>query len=173
MEREPDMAVTGNTVEQAKHAIANVAEQATARAESGLTRAKDRTAGTLDAVAQSLRSVGNDLRGRNEETIGRFVDRAADRADQIANRLNNADPAAWIDDIEKFARREPALFIGGAIAAGLLAARFLKSSRRAEGQQPSSTQQPPRMNAAPAAERDVTDSLVHRDTPGSAGQPTF
>ena len=113
MEREPDMAVTGNTVEQAKHAIANVAEQATARAESGLTRAKDRTAGTLDAVAQSLRSVGNDLRGRNEETIGRFVDRAADRADQIANRLNNADPAAWIDDIEKFARREPALFIGG------------------------------------------------------------
>jgi hypothetical protein len=33
-----------------------------------------------------------------------------------------------VGDVENFARRQPALFIGGALALGILAARFLKSS---------------------------------------------
>ena len=171
---------SGTMAEQAKHAVANVAsqatEQASQRVESGITRGKDRTARALGAVAQSLRSVGNELRDQDEGGISRFVDRAADRADEMVNRLNNADPNTLIDDIEAFARREPAMFIGGAIAIGIVAARFLKSSRRGDERSTPSAPPTARMNATVPAERDVTDSLVHRDaipTPGSAGQPTL
>jgi len=34
-----------------------------------------------------------------------------------------------VDDAERLAHRQPALFVGGAFALGLLAARFLKSSK--------------------------------------------
>ena len=169
---------SGSLTEQAKHTVANVASQATERAsekvESGLARGKDRTAQALGAVAQSLRAFGSELRTHNEEGIGRFVDRTADRADQLVNRLNNADPHSLIDDVEDFARREPAVFIGGAIAVGLLAARFLKSSRRGGGRQPMNVQSASRTNAMVPAERDVTDSLRVRDAmPGRGpnGQP--
>lgn len=169
---------SGSLTEQAKHAVANVASQATDRAseqvESGLDRGKVRTAKALGAVAQSLRAFGNELRSQNEEGIGRFADRAADRADQMATRLNNADPHSLIDDVEDFARREPAVFIGGAIAIGLVAARFLKSSRRDASRQTPNLPAMSRANAIVPAERDVTDSLrVRDDMPqrGPNGQP--
>jgi hypothetical protein len=79
-----------------------------------------------------------------------------------------------IDDVEDFARREPAVFIGGAIAIGLVAARFLKSSRRSGGRQPMNVQSTSRANAIVPTERDVTDSLrVRDDMPprGPNGQP--
>ena len=37
-----------------------------------------------------------------------------------------------VSSTERFARREPLFFLGGAFVVGLLAARFLKSSERAE-----------------------------------------
>lgn len=176
----PDVGTSssGSLTEQAKHTVANVASQATEKAgeqvESGITRGKDRTAKALGAVAQSLRAFGNELRSHDEHGISRFADRAANRADQMANRLNNADPHTLIDDVEDFARREPALFIGGAVAIGLLAARFLKSSRRDGGRQSMSVQSANRTSALVPAERDVTDSLRVRDampTRGPNGQP--
>jgi ElaB/YqjD/DUF883 family membrane-anchored ribosome-binding protein len=169
---------SGSLTEQAKHAVTNVASQAADRAservESGLDRGKVRTAKALGAVAQSLRAFGNELRSQNEEGIGRFADRAADRADQMATRLNNADPHSLIDDVEDFARREPAVFIGGAIAIGLVAARFLKSSRRDGSRQTPNLPAMSRANAIVPTERDVTESLrVRDDMPprGPNGQP--
>ena len=60
------------------------------------------------------------------------------------------------------------------VALGLVAARFLKSSRRSRGRRNGGTEPRPVMNASTPTERDVTDSLVHRDaipTPGPAAQP--
>ena len=41
--------------------------------------------------------------------------------------LRGKDFDRMVDDLEGFARRQPALFLGGAFMLGLLAARFLKS----------------------------------------------
>ena len=94
----------------------------------------------------------------------------------MVNRLNNANPDTLLDDVEAFARREPAMFIGGAIAIGLLAARFLKSSRRSAARPLSSAQLMQRTSPNLPAERDVTDSLRYRDdipARGPNGQPAF
>ena len=160
-------------VEQAKQTVADVADQAktqaTQRVQSTVAQGKDRTARTLGAVAESLRSAGNDLRGRDEGMISQFIDRAADRASQIADHLNNRDPNALLDDVENFARREPAMFLGGAFVLGLVAARFIKSSRRADGRQMDMSQPISRSVAPVPTERDVTESLVHRDSFSTAG----
>ena len=191
MERQPDTPMTGNVmtnestpgstpqsgaegaVEQAKQTVANVANQAkgqaTEKVQSSVSQGKERTARALGAVAESLRSAGNDLRGRDEGMIGQFIDGAADRASRIADHLNNSDPNALLDDLENYARREPAVFLGGAFVVGLIAARFLKSSRGGNGRQMDTAQPISRAVAPVPTERDVTNSLVHRDSYPNAG----
>jgi hypothetical protein len=70
------------------------------------------------------------LREQNHDSVSRYIERAAIQLDHAAHYLQTAEPDELVDRVENFARREPALFIGGAFALGLLGARFLKSSRR-------------------------------------------
>jgi hypothetical protein len=116
--------------EQAKELADQVQQKATQRVESGLTKGKSQVAETLHAVNQSLLISGQQLRDRNQQNVSRYVDQLADRVQRTANYLQNTDVSEIVDGTEEFARRRPALFLGGAFALGLLGARFLKSSRR-------------------------------------------
>ena len=49
---------------------------------------------------------------------------------RAADYLDRTDSREMMHHTEQFARRQPALFLGGAFGLGLIAARFLKSSRR-------------------------------------------
>jgi hypothetical protein len=117
--------------EQAKNLAEQVQEKATERVESGITKAKGQVAESLHALNQSLLISGQQLRDRNQQGVSRYVDNLADRVQRAADYLQKTDVSEIIDRTENFARRQPALFLGGAFALGLLGARFLKSSRRA------------------------------------------
>lgn len=87
----------------------------------------------LTSVADSLRQVGDNLRGADEQNaVGKFTaqygDRLARQIESVSDYLDNADLKDITRDVERLARRQPALFVGGAFFLGLLAARFLKSS---------------------------------------------
>ena len=69
----------------------------------------------------------NELRTENE-TIARYVDQASDQLRRFADQIRQKGVGDMLDDINGFARRRPALFIGGAFLVGLGIARFLKSS---------------------------------------------
>jgi hypothetical protein len=56
------------------------------------------------------------------------MDSAVDQIERFAGYLRNRDVGQMVDDVERFARRQPGLFLGSAFTIGLLAARFLKSS---------------------------------------------
>jgi hypothetical protein len=127
--------VVEQTKEKAQELAGQVQQKATQRVESGLTRGKVQAAETLNTVAQSLIISGQQLRERKQEGIGRFVDQTADRVQRVSNYLQNTDVSEMVDRTEGFARRRPALFLGGAFALGLLGARFLKSSRRQQEKQ--------------------------------------
>jgi ElaB/YqjD/DUF883 family membrane-anchored ribosome-binding protein len=118
-------------MEKAQQVAGQVQQKATQRVESGLARGKTQAAETLNTVAQSLISTGQQLRERNQEPVSRYVDQFADRVQRVSNYLQNTDITELVDRTEQFARRRPALFLGGAFALGLLGARFLKSSNRA------------------------------------------
>lgn len=117
---------TGQVAEQAK---AQVMEQAT----NQVTSQKDRAVTSLGSVAGALRQAGQHLRDNEQAPVAQYADKAADRVEQFAQQLGSKDVQELVRDVENYARRQPAFFLGGAFALGLLAARFLKSTGQREG----------------------------------------
>ena len=74
-----------------------------------------------------IRSTGSELRNENE-TIAQYVEMAGDQMRRFADTIRQRGVADMMDDLNQFARRRPALFIGGAFLVGLGVARFLKAS---------------------------------------------
>jgi hypothetical protein len=68
------------------------------------------------------------LREQQHETIAGYVDSAADQIERFSQNLKNKDVGELVNDAQRLARRQPALFVGSAFAIGLLGARFFKSS---------------------------------------------
>jgi hypothetical protein len=120
----------GQAVEQAQQTAGKVVDQAKGQATSQITTQKERAAGGLGSVAQALRQTGQELRGQEQDTIGRYADTVAQQVERFAGYLRERDAAELVDDAEDLARRQPGLFLGGAVALGFLGTRFLMSSGR-------------------------------------------
>jgi hypothetical protein len=121
----------GQVADQAQQAAGQMVGQAREQVSSRLAGQKDRAAEGLTSVAQALRHTGQQLRDQDEQAFTGYIDSAASQVERISNYLRNNDLGQLVDDVERFARRQPALFLGGTFVLGLLSARFLKSSRPA------------------------------------------
>lgn len=100
-------------------------EQVRSRVDDG----KARVARTLGAVASSLKTSSTDMQTGDAAAIGGMVERVANQVERAASYLERSDVDELVGGVERFARRNPALFIGAAFAVGVIGARFLKSSR--------------------------------------------
>jgi hypothetical protein len=101
------------------------------RAASSLGESKGRVAEQIGAVAHAFRQAGDQLRNEGQgQRIAGLTDAMARQAEQAADYLRRADGELLRQDVERLARRQPALVLGGAFVAGLIGARFLKSSER-------------------------------------------
>ncbi len=97
------------------------------RLRSELNARKNLVSDTLTGVAESVRRVGDPLREQSASFAG-YTDKAAERLTEFATGLRDRDVAELADDVAAFARQHPGAFLAGGLAAGILAARFLKSS---------------------------------------------
>lgn len=79
-------------------------------------------------MAAAVRQSTTQLREQQHDTVARYVEQAADQIDRFTEVLRKKDVQQLMQDAQRLARRQPALFIGSAFALGLIAARFLKSS---------------------------------------------
>ena len=104
--------------------VDRVRHTAAAQLSSQKTRATD----TLGSVAAAIRQSSQPLRDNNQAMLADYAGKAADQLEQLSTRFRESDLTELIDDAKRFARRQPAVFVGAAFAAGVLAARFLKSS---------------------------------------------
>jgi 2-succinyl-5-enolpyruvyl-6-hydroxy-3-cyclohexene-1-carboxylate synthase len=111
-------------------ARAGVADKVRNAATEQLTNQKQRATDGLGSVAQAVRQSTQHLREQQHETIAWYAEQAADQIDKLSQRLRDTDVAELATDLQQLARRQPALFIGGAFALGLIGARFFKSSAR-------------------------------------------
>ena len=96
---------------------------------SQLNTQKDRATDGIGSVAQAVRQSTQHLRDQQHDTIAQYVDQAAAQLERFSTALKEKNVADLLDDAQRFARRNPAMFVGGAFAIGLLSARFFKSSR--------------------------------------------
>ncbi|MDQ3750277.1 MAG: hypothetical protein M3367_14885 [Acidobacteriota bacterium] len=125
-----------DTIGQAKESTGKVATQALGQAKdkaaSVIDEQKTNIATGLTSVADGIRQVGENLRTDDQNQVaalaGKYGESLAGQVEKFSNYINQKEIKELARDVEQFARRNPALFIGGALALGILAARFLKSS---------------------------------------------
>src|SRR5581483_2842981 len=68
------------------------------------------------------------LEGEDGSAGAKAAHRAADQAERLAGYLHGSDANGLLADLESFARRRPWAAGGIGVAAGFVAARFLKAS---------------------------------------------
>jgi hypothetical protein len=90
---------------------------------------RDRIADRAHNVARALERTGSNLNEENEQILARYANDAAERVRKISDYLSGHHVDDWIGEVETFARRQPAWFLGGAFALGVAASRFIKSSQ--------------------------------------------
>ena len=82
----------------------------------------------LGQFAQALRKAAHEGDAERNPTLQQVADRAAEGLDRFSQTLRSKDFDTMVRDVESFARSQPAVFLGAAVAVGFLAIRFLKSS---------------------------------------------
>ena len=127
------------------HVASDVAGQAKHLAESKLHDGKNFAGDQLGAVASALHSTSDVLRSK-DSAITDYVEKAAKSIDDVSIYLGTRTLAQLINDVEGFARREPAMFLGGAFFAGLMGGRFLKAMTPTSA--PKSPQEAPESGAS-------------------------
>jgi hypothetical protein len=126
--REQIRQVKDQVVDQAKTSFRQARESATSSLNDSRSQAADRVGGIADAV----RSTSRQLREDHQEKVADLTDSLADQVDRLSAYLRDRNLTDVREDLERFARRQPAVAVGVALALGMLGARFIKSSRRAD-----------------------------------------
>jgi hypothetical protein len=116
-----------NVRETVREKAAGLAEGAKQQARSQYEQKKQVARGELDTLASALRRAGSEV-SDNGGMSGRVITTVADRIDSLGRSIEGKDLDGVIHEVERFARRNPAAFLGAAVAVGVLASRFLKSS---------------------------------------------
>ena len=136
--------------EQTKEAVKDTAQQVQeqvgqkaqeVRSEAG-TRVRDELATRsaqagehVTATADAIRRVGQQLREEGREAPAKYADQVAERAERLGGYLTQANADRLLQDVERFARRQPWLTALGGAAVGFLSSRFLKASSAGRYQQ--------------------------------------
>ena len=125
--------VAGQVADRAQQQTGQVAGQIKQQASSRLSGQIDRAAEGLGNLSQALLSMSGQLRQQDQALVAEYTSRTAEQVQRAASYLRGKDVDQLVDEAEQFARRQPVVFISGAFALGLVAARFLKSSGQRAG----------------------------------------
>jgi len=121
----------GEAVEEARGVVGQLFGDVRHAAEEMLEERKDRAAQSVHGFAEALRRTADNLRGENE-TVARYAERAAETVDRFSETLHGRRFGEMVAELDELARRQPALFLIGAVAAGFVAGRFMAGSAERE-----------------------------------------
>jgi hypothetical protein len=109
--------------EQAARTATRVGEQAKNTVDARMSDVAQELGSVADAVRQTTQEVG----GENQ-TIAHYGDRIAQQIEGVSSYLDEHSIDDVLNDVQNFARRQPAVFLGGAFMLGIMVGRFLRSS---------------------------------------------
>jgi len=123
--------------EQAKAAARNVMDEAGEIAGDAATRAKSfaeenkgKVAEQIDSLGSVLNKAADELENSNQPMIAGYARQLAGGVQSISTTVRDKGIEELFGMVGDFARRQPALFIGGAALLGFVASRFAVSSAR-------------------------------------------
>lgn len=105
-----------------------VADQAKQTGRAMLDERKTAMALQTEHLADALHQAAHRLRERGDKTLGGYTDWAADGLNHFSHTLADHDVDYLMHRTNEFVRRQPVLFLGGAIAVGIALSRLLKSA---------------------------------------------
>lgn len=114
--------------DQMRHEAHRLTEEAKSRGRSLLDGQKNAAAAEIEGMANALRTTAQQLSEQEQPSTAHYVYRASETLVRMADTLRDRDFGALIRQTEDFARHQPGIFLGGAVATGFLLSRFLKSS---------------------------------------------
>ena len=94
-------------------------------AESLLEEQKRQVVERVSGIADGLRSAVEPLGRSQNAIIARLVDQAADRVESFSRAVRHRRWYELVADTEDLARRQPTLFVLGAVTVGFLIGRFV------------------------------------------------
>jgi hypothetical protein len=112
-------------VSLAKHVATQVADHTRGLVGERVSERASKSVSDLNSLADALRLTGKQLEGNMTSPI---IAKAADQVQRVGEMLGEMNGRDTLQAVERFAKREPTWFVGGALALGLIGARFLKSS---------------------------------------------
>lgn len=122
--------------EHARDAAGEAVDSASSAAKSQAREAKSSVADEMSGVASALRTAAEEMRkgSPQERTFGQIAEGLADASDAVRDK----DLGTMVDDVTRFARNNPLVFLGGAALVGFAATRFAKASAARPTSQPAS-----------------------------------
>jgi hypothetical protein len=145
-------AMAERTAETARGIASDFVGEVKDAANALLNEQKDRAAETVGNVASALRQTAQQLHEENP-AVARYAERAADRVDLFSDAVRERPLGEMIGDIDGFARRSPAVFLVGAVAAGFLVGRVIAASSERRPEAAAHGSRPDDRNAASDARR--------------------
>ncbi|MBX7174540.1 MAG: hypothetical protein K1X72_26435 [Pyrinomonadaceae bacterium] len=134
------------TTEKVKNDVehSSIGEGVKKKATNAISQIKDKTGDFLgeqkNQFSVSLKNIANSLRETSknlektdekadlEKLTAKFGNNFASQIERFSHYVERTNLKDFSSDVEKFARRKPALFIAGAFALGFIGARILKST---------------------------------------------
>lgn len=116
--------------EKIKSATRQLASGAKEKGKGVVSEQIRHVAAPVHEIARAMHSTADSLEGENSGQLSQYAHIAADRIDELATRLESANVDEVIGKMSDYARQHPAVFFGGAVAAGFALSRFLKSSEQ-------------------------------------------
>ncbi len=114
--------------QQARQQASNLANRGGEQVKSQLAYQKHDASQRMVPIQSALRETAQQLRRQGQGPVADYTDQAAEQIERFSGYLRDTDVEEIVDEARGFARRRPALFLGGALALGFLGTRFLKSS---------------------------------------------
>ena len=106
------------------------------RANAELAWQKGRVTDGLGTLARAARDTTHQLREQQHDHVAHYVEKAADHLERFSTRLQERfstrlqekDVAELVNDVQRFARRRPVIFIASAFAVGFVCSRLWRNS---------------------------------------------
>lgn len=147
---------TGEAKERARQTANEVKGAAQQQAEGMFNQQKDAAAEQAEKLSTVFRKMAEEFEAQDQSYFSGYANNIARCTDTISQRLREQSLGSLVTQVKDYSQRQPAVFIGGAIAAGFLLARFLRSSNRSN----------------PAGSTGTTDTSTGTGSAGSTGTST-
>jgi hypothetical protein len=126
-------AAAGQVAAEAKDAGRQMAGDARRAAEEQIGQRSTMAGERVGLAAEDARDIAQHLRGKGRDAPARLADQAADRMDDFARYLRDADADRIMGDIRRVSREQPAALVAGAAVVGVLIGRVVKASEPTGG----------------------------------------